>query len=201
MGQVIIDVVIGILVVLVISWFMGVIFGGYRHGCGAGAGELADSVQRPDGGDEVSDNSFLPGLAAFARSLGEHDTPFLNEIKKGPAREGPPIIGYTKDRRHGLQHVFRIGERVRLRVARLVPVEVCDDDGGCVQYWQRNQWEWLWTVAIKAARRAPKPIYDPDWVDPNPTTMTWGVRDFDVDESFSRLWPKFEHGVRYLGGE
>lgn len=28
MGQVIIDVVIGILVVLVISWFMGVIFGG-----------------------------------------------------------------------------------------------------------------------------------------------------------------------------
>lgn len=124
----------------------------------------------------MSDNSFLPGLAAFARSLGEHDTPFLNEIKKGPMREGPPIIGYTEDRRRGLQHVFRIGERVRLRVARLVPVEVCDDDGRCCQYWERNQWKWLWTVAIKAACRAPQPIYDPDWVDPNPpqTTMRWG---------------------------
>ncbi len=122
---------------------------------------------------------YHPALLQWMKSVEHIETPFLNHLKKSPLREQRPILGYTEDRRRFVHHIYRIGERLHRRVARLVPVEVCDEDGDCTQYYERNQWRWLNTAAARSRAMAPKPIYDMEWVDPNPplTNMEWGFKD------------------------
>jgi hypothetical protein len=153
-------------------------------------------VLGPDGDLEMSDNSFLPGLAAWATAMGEHDTPFLNEIKKYP-RASRTIIGFTEDKRRFIHHIARIGWKLQHRCARMVPVEVYDEDGYCTKYWERNHWKWVWSAGQRAAQLAPQPIYDMGWVDPNPppTKMIWGYKDGRPMESSGRGSDSADEGV------
>ena len=141
----------------------------------------------------MSDNSFLPGIAAWAKAMGDHDAPFLNEIKKQPMATRP-IIGYTEDRRGIAPRLYRIGQWLRLRFARfdVIPYgerDESDDGYYCGGCYRKRSWAWVDRMADRCRRLAPQPIYDPDWVDPNPprTTVEWGMSRVLTDEDFNRM--------------